>query len=159
MITLIVAMSDNGVIGKDGKIPWRIAEDVHRFKSLTLGKPCIMGRKTWESLPRKPLVGRANIVVTRDSSFRADGAIVAHSFDDALMSAAGAEEIMIIGGVEIYEASLARASRIHLTEVHSRIDGDARLEAFDRTCWRETSREDRATAEGLRYSFVTLERH
>ncbi len=157
-VSLVLAMADNGVIGKDGGLPWRIAEDMRRFKALTLGKPCIMGRKTWDSLPKKPLPGRDNIVVTRDRKFAAEGAIVAHSLDEALARAGAAEEICVIGGVELYRAMRARADIVHLTEVHTEAEGDVRMAAFDRTAWRETAREEHATAEGLRFSYVTLER-
>jgi dihydrofolate reductase len=151
VVSLVVAMADNGVIGKDGRLPWRIPEDMRRFKALTLGKPCVMGRKTWESLPRKPLPGRDNIVVTRDTRFHADGAIVVHSLDDAL--AREAEEICIIGGVGIYREALPRANVIHLTQVHGEVEGDTRMAPFDRAVWRETAREDHPG-----FSYVTLER-
>jgi dihydrofolate reductase len=117
-----------------------------------------MGRKTWDSLPKKPLAGRANIVITRDNSFRAEGAVVVHSLDEALAAAGGAREICIIGGAEIYKAALPRANRIDLTEVHIAPRGDARLPPFDKTAWREAAREEHATPEGLRYSYVTLRR-
>jgi dihydrofolate reductase len=158
IISLVVAMSDNGVIGRKGEIPWRIPEDMRRFKALTIGKPCIMGRKTWDSLPRKPLPGRTNIVITRDKDFRAEGAVVTHSFDEALMRAGEVDEICVIGGAEIYNAALPSAHRIDLTQVHANFEGDAHLAPFDTAIWRETAREDHATAEGLRYSYVTLER-
>lgn len=151
-------MADNGVIGKNGTLPWRIPEDMRHFKALTIGKPCIMGRKTWESLPRKPLPDRENIVVTRDREFHADGTAVAHTLEDAFVRAAGAAEICVIGGAEIYKAALPRATRIHLTEVHGEIEGDTTLPLFDKAAWRETAREDHATPDGLRYSYVTLER-
>jgi dihydrofolate reductase len=157
-ISLVLAMADNGVIGKDGALPWRIADDMRRFKALTLGKPCIMGRRTWESLPKKPLPGRANIVVTRDRSFHAEGAVVAHSLDEAIVRAGGVPEICVIGGVDIYRAALPHASLVHLTQVHGNVEGDTRMPPFDRDIWRETAREDRETPEGLRYSYVTLER-
>ncbi len=159
-MALVVAMADNGVIGAEGRIPWRIREDMQRFKALTIGKPCIMGRKTWDSLPQKPLPGRTNIVVTRDSHFAAAGAVVAHNFDGALTIAAGENpnEIMIIGGAEIYAAALPCADVVYLTEVHADVAGEARLGSFDRDVWQETSREEHATREGLAYSFVTLRR-
>jgi dihydrofolate reductase len=156
IVSLVVAMADNGVIGKDGHLPWRIAGDMRRFKALTLGKPCIMGRKTWESLPKKPLPDRLNIVVTRDGDYRAEGATVVHSFDEAMMRAGGADEICVIGGAELYRAALSRANLVHLTQVHGDIEGDTRMPLFDRMEWRETAREDHATPEGLRFSYVTL---
>lgn len=155
MITLILAMAENGVIGNKGAIPWRIADDMKRFKALTLGKPVVMGRKTWDSLPRKPLPDRTNIVVTRQPGWSADGAVTASSLDDALSKADGAAEVMVIGGGEIYRAALTRADRIELTEVHGAFDGDAHF-AFDRASWREAARESRTTPDGLAYSYVTL---
>ncbi len=157
MITLVLAMAENGVIGKDGAIPWRIAEDMKRFKSLTLGKPVVMGRKTWDSLPRKPLPDRLNIVVTRQPGWSAHGAVTALSFDDALDKAQNAADVMVIGGGEIYRASLAKADRIELTQVHRTFDGDAHF-MFDQSGWKEIARSDHATADGLAYSYVTLVR-
>ncbi len=151
-VTLILAAADNGVIGKDGAIPWRISEDLKRFKALTLGKTVIMGRKTWDSLPKKPLPERRNIVVTRQKGWRADGAETM-SLDEAL----GLPDAMVIGGAEIYRTALARADRIELTQVHRAFDGDAAF-AFDRGGWKEIAREDHATPEGLAYSFITLTR-
>ena len=156
-VALVVAVAQNGVIGDRGKIPWRIADDMKHFKAVTVGKPCIMGRKTWDSLPKKPLPGRTNIVVTRDRAFASAGAVVAHSLDEALAAAKGADEIAVIGGGDLYAAALPRATRIDLTEVHRNFAGDAHF-VFDRAAWREIARENRTTPDGLRYSFVTLER-
>ncbi|MEO7053443.1 MAG: dihydrofolate reductase [Rhizomicrobium sp.] len=158
MITLVLAMAENGVIGKDGAIPWRIAEDMKRFKALTLGKPVIMGRKTWDSLPRKPLPDRTNIVVTRDAGWRAPGAVPETLLDMALdIAAHESNETMVIGGAEIYRSLLPRADRIELTEVHRAFDGDAHFD-FDKSGWREIAREDHITPDGLAYSYVTLVR-
>jgi dihydrofolate reductase len=158
-VVLVVAIADNGVIGDHGKIPWRIADDMKHFKALTVGKPCVMGRKTWDSLPRKPLPDRTNIVLTRDTAFSAADAAIVYTMDEALAYAASEQprEIAVIGGADIYNAALPRASRIYLTEVHRDFPGDATF-TFDRAGWKETSREDRTTPEGLAYSFVTLER-
>jgi dihydrofolate reductase len=150
-IVLVVAIADNGVIGKDGAIPWHISDDLKRFKALTLGHTIVMGRKTWDSLPRKPLPGRRNIVVTRDEHWHAEGA-ESMSLDQALALL----DVFVIGGAEIYRAALVRADRIELTEVHKSFDGDARFN-FDVKDWREIAREDHATPEGLRYSYVTLD--
>jgi len=155
-ISLILAMASNGVIGANGALPWRIPEDMRRFKALTMGKPCIMGRKTWDSLPKKPLPGRTNIVVTRDANFEAQGAVVAHSLDEALAAAGNAPEIMIIGGAEIYKAALAKATRIHLTEIEGAFEGDARMGPFDRVIWQERARERHQG--DIAFSYVTLER-
>jgi dihydrofolate reductase len=160
MITLVLAMADNGVIGDRGKIPWRISDDMRRFKALTMGKPIVMGRKTWDSFPKKPLPGRTNIVITRERGFPAPGAVVVHSFEDALARAAAenADEVAIVGGAEIYRAALPKAGRIELTEVHIQPPGDARMERFDPATWREVAREARTTDAGLGFSYVTLER-
>ncbi|HEX4370812.1 MAG TPA: dihydrofolate reductase [Rhizomicrobium sp.] len=157
MITLILAIADNGVIGRNGAIPWRISDDLKRFKQLTIGKPVVMGRKTWDSLPKKPLPERTNIVVTRQPGWKADGALAASSLDDALAQAAQAAEVMVIGGAEIYRAALAKAQRIELTEVHRPFEGDA-LFSFERETWREVAREEHVTPDGLSFSYVTLTR-
>jgi dihydrofolate reductase len=159
-ITLVVATAENRVIGINGRLPWQIPEDLKRFKSLTLGKPCIMGRKTWQSLPRQPLPGRTNIVVTRDVDFRAPGALIASSFERAVEMAAqeNPPEIAVIGGENIFAAALPLAHRIYLTEVSSAPHGDAFMPEIDLAEWRETQRDGPHEAGGLRYSFVTLER-
>jgi dihydrofolate reductase len=155
MITLVVAAADNGVIGKAGAIPWRLPEDLKRFKALTLGHTVAMGRKTWESLPatNRPLPGRRNLVVTRDPRWSAAGAETA-SLEQALSAPA---DVFVIGGGEIYAAALPLAGRIELTEVHGDFAGDAFF-TFDRAQWREAARADHVGADGLAYSFVTLER-
>ncbi len=161
-IALVVARAANGVIGDRGRIPWRLPEDMRRFKELTMGKPCIMGRKTWDSLPKKPLPGRTNIVVTRAADFAAEGAIVVHSLDEAVVQADAAmpDEIAIIGGAGIFGEAVPLARRIHLTEVHAQVEGDVLMPAFDSRQWRETWREDHEgnVPEHIPYSFVTLER-
>jgi dihydrofolate reductase len=156
MITLILARADNGVIGSGGGLPWHLPDDLRRFKALTLGKPVVMGRKTWESLPKKPLPGRDNIVVTRARDYAAEGARVASSLDEAL--AANAEEIMVIGGAEIFAQALPRAGRIHLTELHLAPPGDVRLPPPDPAEWREIAREEHQAPQGFSYSYVTFER-
>jgi dihydrofolate reductase len=152
-VTLILAAAENGVIGKDGAIPWHIADDLKRFKALTMDKTIVMGRKTWDSLPKKPLPGRRNIVVTWQKNWQAEGAETMQ-LEKALDQP---EEVFVIGGAEIYRAALPRASRIELTEIHKAFDGDAAF-VFDRKTWTETAREDQVTPEGLAYSFVTLTR-
>jgi dihydrofolate reductase len=154
-VVLVVAIAQNGVIGNDGRIPWHISDDLKRFKALTLGHAVVMGRKTWDSLPKKPLPGRINVVVTRQKDWQAEGAVVAHSLDEAMAHASGA--VMVIGGSEIYQRALPLATRIELTEVHEDVAGDARF-MLDRTGWHETLREDHVTPDGLRYSYVTLRR-
>jgi dihydrofolate reductase len=145
-IALVVAVARNGVIGRDGDLPWRISSDLKRFKQVTLGKPVVMGRKTWDSLPRKPLPGRVNIVISRTLA-EAPGALVRRDLDEALEAAEaaaladGADEICIIGGAQIYAAVLARASCIYLTEVDLAPQGDSRFPALDPAQWREVSSE------------------
>ena len=154
-IVLVVAIAQNGVIGNNGAIPWHISDDMKRFKALTLGHTVVMGRKTWDSLPKKPLPGRINVVVTRQQDWRAEGAVTAHSLGQATAGTSGT--VMVIGGAEIYERALPLATRIELTEVHKDFAGDATF-AFDRKGWHETAREDRVTPEGLRFSYITLVR-
>ena len=154
-IVLVVAIADNGVIGKQGAIPWHISEDMKRFKALTLGHTVVMGRKTWDSLPRKPLPGRVNVVVTRQADWQAQGAVAASSLGQATAGTSGM--VMVIGGQEIYERALPLATRIELTEVHKNFDGDTRFD-LDRTGWHEAAREDHVTPDGLAYSYVTLTR-
>lgn len=165
MISLILSRADNGVIGKSGALPWRLPADMRRFKALTLGKPCLMGRKTWESLPPKfrPLPGRANIVISRNPDYAAAGATVAPSFasglDAAMTAVPAASEVMVIGGAAVYAAALPFATRIYLTEVHVAVsDGDAHFPALDTAVWRPTAREDGLADDGISYSFLTLER-
>ncbi|MEM9681664.1 MAG: dihydrofolate reductase [Pseudomonadota bacterium] len=162
-IALIVAMATNRVIGRDGDLPWRISADLKHFKATTMGKPIVMGRRTFASIGRA-LPGRANIVITRNQDFAADGVDVAHDVDGALAVArrraaeAKADEIMIIGGAAIYEAFLPLADRLYLTEVHEPIDGDTYFPDFDRAGWREVAREDRDDVHSAPVSFVTLDR-
>ena len=165
VISLIVAIAENGVIGRANAMPWRLSGDMAWFRRVTMGKPIVMGRRTWDSFPKKPLPGRPNIIVTRDRDFRAEGAHAAASLDEALRLArqlAGGEgggEIMIIGGAQIYEAALPLAGRIYLTEVHAKPEGDTYFR-IDRAQWREVSRERHAAGEkdSADYSFVILER-
>lgn len=154
-IVLVVAAAENGVIGEDGKIPWHISEDLKRFKAMTTGKTVVMGRKTWDSLPKKPLPNRKNVVITRNVGWNAPGAVRANLPQLDLSHISPDEAWMIIGGAEIYRHFLPMATRIELTEVHKAFAGDARFE-FDRSGWTETARESHVTPEGLRYSYVTL---
>lgn len=159
-ITLVVARAANGIIGNHGRIPWRIPEDMRHFRDVTMGKPCIMGRRTWDSLPKQPLPGRANIVVTRDAQLRAPGATIANSFAAAVAHARreAADDIAVIGGAEVYRAALDCADRIELTEIHADFPGDVYFPEMERADWRETSREEHVTEDGLGYAFVTVER-
>ena len=156
-IFLVVAVADNGVIGAGGGMPWHISADFRRVKSLTMGKPLVMGRKTFDSLPGL-LPGRRHIVITRDAAWQADGAERAGSLAEAL-KLANAPQIVIFGGAQIYAEALPLAHRIELTEVHAAPEGDTRFPDFDRADWHETAREHHP-AEGRNpaFDFVTLVR-
>ncbi len=163
ILSLVVARADNGVIGRDNALPWRLPPDLRHFKRLTVGKPVVMGRRTFESIG-KPLPGRHNIVLTRDPQWQAEGVTVVANLAEAIAAAglnplARADEVMIIGGAQIYAEALPSARRVHLTEVHAAPDGDTLLPAFDPAGWTETAREDHPPeADAPGYSFVTLER-
>ncbi len=158
-VTLVAAVARNGVIGRGGALPWRLPADLRRFRAVTWGHPVVMGRRTWESIGR-PLPGRRNIVVTRRRGYRAPGAEVVPSPQAALAAAAGAGEVMVIGGAEVYAAFLPLADRILLTEVEAEPEGDTFFPRLDPGEWRETARERHpADAENpFACSFVTLER-
>jgi dihydrofolate reductase len=147
-ISLVVAVSQNGIIGSNGRLPWRLSADLKKFKAITMGKPIVMGRKTWDSLPRKPLPGRQNIVITRNPDFHAEGGEVAASAEAALAAARGAEEICVIGGGEIYGIFLPVANRIYLTEVAVKVDGDTSFPQLVLETWREVLREHHKASEG-----------
>lgn len=158
-LSLIVAMAENGVIGRGDTLPWRIPNDLKHFKSITMGKPIIMGRRTWDSLGGI-LPGRPHIVLSRDPNFAVDGVSSAHSLEDALTIAESLteHEIMIIGGAEIYRAALCYVKCIYLTEIHRSISGDTFFPQFNRDAWIEMERQGPFQDEqsGLTYSFVTL---
>ena len=156
-IALVVARADNGVIGRDGALPWHIPADLRHFKQVTMGTPMIMGRKTFESLP-KLLPGRRHIVVTRDPGWAAEGAEVAHSPEEAL-ALAGEGRASVIGGAEIFELFMGRATVFELTEVHADVDGDTFMPAPDLEVWEEVSRENHpAEGDHPPFSFVRLVR-
>ncbi len=165
-VSFVVAIADNGVIGRDNGLPWHLSGDMAWFRKVTMGKPLLMGRKTWDSLPRKPLPGRPNLVITRDGGFQAEGAEVFTSREMALVraqllaEAAGVDEVMVIGGAQIYEALFDLATRLYITEVHQEPEGDVSFPSFDATAWREVMRERHAAGEkdSAAYSFVVLER-
>jgi dihydrofolate reductase len=145
LITLIVAVADNGVIGRDNALPWHLPDDLKRFKRLTWGKPVVMGRKTFESIG-KPLPGRHNIIVTRDANYRRAEVTVVHGIDEAVAAANGAAEIMIIGGAELFRLFLPRATRVHLTRVHAEVAGDVVWPTLDDS-WRVVESEPHAADE------------
>lgn len=154
-IVLVVAVADNGVMGADGGMPWHLSADFRRVKALTMGKPLVMGRKTFDSLPGI-LPGRRHIVITRDASWQADGAERADSLEQAL-DLANAPQIIIFGGAQIYARALPLADRIEWTEVHARPEGDTYFPDFDRSEWTETFRESHpADSQSPAFDFVTL---
>lgn len=159
-LVLVVARARNGVIGRDGDLPWRLRSDLQRFKAITLGKPCMMGRKTWESLPLKPLPGRLNLILSRDESFTARGAVVCTTLDEAVEIARetaeedGIGEICVIGGVVLFEKALPRAKRLYLTEVEAEPEGDVLFPAFDEAAWVEVSSEAHPAGEKDDHGFV-----
>jgi dihydrofolate reductase len=158
LVSLIVAMAQNGVIGRDNALPWRLPEDLKRFKAFTLGKTLLMGRKTYESIGR-PLPGRANLVLTRDRGFLAPGVVVVHSVEEALAHAAS-NEMVAIGGAEIYRLVLPFARRLYLTHVHADVPGDTYFPDFDPTQWVDVEWRMHPADEQHAYplTFVTLER-
>lgn len=164
-LSLIAAIADNGIIGRNGGLPWRLSNDLRYFRSVTMGKPVIMGRRTFESIG-KPLPGRPNVVVSGTPGFAPDGVTVAPDLDaaiaaaEALAAEAGADEILVIGGGALYEAALARADRLYLTEVHAEIEGDVHFPPVARLEWREVSRIAHPAGEKDEHphSFVVLER-
>lgn len=169
-IALVVARGRNGVIGHNGDLPWRLRSDLQRFKAVTIGKPCIMGRKTWESLPLRPLPGRLNLVLTKDESYHehsaAKGCVVVTSLSEALSMAReqavedGVDEVCVIGGAAIFEATLPKAKRLYITEVDAAPEGDVLFPAFDETGWAEILNEPHEGTEKDDHAFIfrTLER-
>jgi len=156
-ISLIAAVSRNGVIGLDGRMPWKLSEDLERFKALTMGHSIVMGRKTFDSIGRL-LPGRRSIIVTRQPDFQVAGASVVHSLPEAIVLARQDAEVFVIGGGEIYAAALPLAHRMHMTELTLDVEGDARFPAFDRGQWREVSRESHRNEHGLAFDFVVYDR-
>lgn len=165
VIALVVAVADNGVIGQNGRLPWHISADLKYFKRVTVGKPVIMGRKTYDSIGR-PLPRRTNIVITRNADWWAEGVVTASDTASALALAyeeahrTGVDEIAVIGGAEIYRQMVTKADRIYLTEIHRNFDGDARLDLNLGQEWRETTRERHGaeTPDGPDFSFVVFDR-
>jgi dihydrofolate reductase len=152
-VTLVVAVADSGVIGRDNALPWHLPDDLKHFKRITLGKPVIMGRKTFESIG-KPLPGRHNIVVTRDANYRREGVTVVHSVDGALRAAEGAAEVMVIGGADLFRLFLWSAGRVHLTRVHGDIAGDVHWAPLDEKEWRRSAAEEHAADERHAYAMT-----
>lgn len=160
LVSLVVARARNGVIGRDGALPWRIRGDLALFKALTLGKPVVMGRRTWDSLPRKPLPGRTNIVLSRDGAFAPTGAVTCDRWDEAMEIAReqaaedGVDEVCVIGGEAVFALALPAARRLHLTEVEAEPPGDARMPPFDEAGWREAERTAHPAGEGDEFAWT-----
>jgi dihydrofolate reductase len=159
-LALVVARARNGVIGRDGKLPWRLKSDMALFKATTWDKPVIMGRKTWDSLPKKPLPGRLNIVLSRDGAFAPETALVCERFQEAVdigrehAEEDGAEEVCVIGGTAVFALALPKARRLYLTEVEADLEGDAWFPPFDESAWREVRRQSYPAGEGDDYAFA-----
>ena len=164
-LAIVVAMANNRAIGKDNQLLWHLPEDLQYFKRITMGKPMIMGRKTFESIGR-PLPGRLNIVVTRQNDWQHEGVVVTHSIDDAQAVANsyafenGIDEIMLIGGAQLYESALNHVDTLYLTRVDADIEGDAFFPMIDETIWKEVSREEHAATERnpFNYAFCVLKK-
>lgn len=160
IISLIWAMDDNRLIGVENRLPWKLPADMKWFRRHTLGKPIIMGRKTFDSFGGRPLPERTNIVVTRDKDYQVKGAVVVYSIEEALQVAGDVEEVMIIGGASFYEQMLPRADRLYITQVHGSFEGDAWFPEFDMGKWHEVDREEHTVDEKNAYacSFLSFER-
>ena len=162
LLAVVAAIADNGVIGRDNGLAWRLPSDLKRFRALTWGKPMIRGRKTFASIG-KPLPGRETVVLTRDPAFMADGVHVARSWQEAVARAealaedAGAPAVMVVGGADVYRLALPQAAHLHLTLVHASPEGDVRFPAFERDCYRETGRVDPAPGPGDEHPFTFLD--
>jgi len=159
IISFIAAMGKNRVIGKDNSLPWKLPADMRHFHDLTLGKPIIMGRKTYESIG-KPLPNRTNIIITRDQNYNAEGCIVVHSIDEALKASEGNEEVMVIGGAQIYKEILPKANKMYLTIIDADFEGDAFFPEYNIEEWEETAYEEheRDAENQYDYRFLTMER-
>ena len=155
-----VARAENGVIGRAGALPWHLKSDLRKFRELTIGKPVIMGRATWDSLPKRPLPGRTNIVLSRDGRFAPSGAVACENFSEAVQIGReqadddGVDEVCVIGGAALFEMAMPKAQRLYLTEVAARPDGDVLVPAFDESAWRETYRESYPAGPDDEYPFV-----
>ena len=160
IVAIVAAVARGGIIGRDGSLPWRLPEDMAHFRDVTVGHPVVMGRRTWESLPERfrPLPGRRNVVVTRNSAWTAEGAERAGSLDDALDLLEGEDRVSVIGGGELFAEALSVADELVLTELDLAVEGDTVFPAWDRSGFVETSRERRVAADGTPYAFVTYRR-
>jgi dihydrofolate reductase len=159
VVSLVVAVAENGVIGRDNALPWRLPNDLKFFKRTTLGHPILMGRATFESIGR-PLPGRSNLVLSHNPALQIEGCTVVHSLEAAIAASTDAQELMVIGGAQVYAQILPRADRIYLTRVHADVSGDSYFPAFDTTQWRadSTERHEADAQHAYAYSFITLQR-
>ncbi len=159
-VSLVAAVARDGVIGLEGGLPWHIAEDLRRFRELTIGHPVVMGRRTWDSLPERfrPLPGRRNVVVTRNPTWRADGAERVGSIDEALLLLEDVEEVFVIGGAELYATALPLVDELLLTEIDADIEGDTLFPSWERAAFQESSREPHVSETGIPFSFVKYRR-
>ncbi|MCG9729807.1 type 3 dihydrofolate reductase [Shewanella sp. Isolate13] len=154
-IAMIAAMANNRVIGKDNQMPWHLPEDLRHFKAMTLGKPVVMGRKTYESIGR-PLPGRHNIVISRQEDLVIEGVTRVSSFDEAKIAAGDCEELVVMGGGQLYEMLLPQADILYLTEIALTVDGDTYFPQWDDGSWQEVSRDVAKNDKGVEYSFIKL---
>jgi dihydrofolate reductase len=159
-VSLVAAVARDGVIGRDNAIPWRLPEDARRFREVTMGHAVVMGRRTWDSLPNRfrPLPGRRNVVVTRNAEWRAEGAERAGSLDEALRLLAGEPEVFVIGGAELYADALPQADELVVTEIDAEVEGDVFFPTWDRAAFREESREEHVSEDGVAFAFVSYVR-
>lgn len=157
-IAYVVAMDDNRLIGRQNDLPWRLPDDMRWFRERTIGKPCIMGRKTYDSLPNRfrPLPGRLNIVVTRNRDYEAPGALVVHSVEDALRAAGEVDEIIIVGGADLFRKLMSLVDRLYLTRVHGAAEGDVYFPEYDAAEWREVFHEEHPSDDRHAYAFTWL---
>ena len=160
LTALVAARARNGVIGRNGALPWRLKSDMALFKATTLGKPVVMGRKTWDSLPRRPLPGRLNVVLSRNGAFKPSGVVVCETYGEAMSIAReqaeedGASEVCVVGGAALFALALPKARRLYLTEVEADIEGDVLFPPFDPAQWREVRREAHPAGDGDDHAFV-----
>jgi dihydrofolate reductase len=159
-VSLVAAVARGGVIGRDNAIPWYLPEDARHFRAVTMGHPVVMGRRTWDSLPDRfrPLLGRRNVVVTRNDAWRAEGTERASSLDDALRLLAGAAQVFVIGGAELYAQALPLADELQVTEIDAEVEGDVYFPNWDRAEFDELSREEHVSDDGVPFAFVTYAR-
>lgn len=156
-LSLIVAIANNGVIGIDNTLPWHLPEDLKRFKALTMGHHIIMGRKTYDSLGRL-LPGRTTVIVTRNADYEVEGALIAHSLEQAIALCGNDDEVFLIGGAELYRAGLGISNKLYITEIDLDVAGDAHFPQIDDAQWQETAREAHVSEKGLKFSYVTYQR-